>query len=76
MMSTFCETISKERPLFACPRRVASLGLLKPTFRTKVESILTDAAAHNVQLLVLATYRSAVRQGSSSCLPRVRPSSS
>jgi len=61
-MTTFYEDILKKHKLFNSPKRVDSLDLLDPIFRAKVQSIVDDAASHNIKLLVFETYRSSARQ--------------
>ena len=61
-MSTFFTDVIQPSPLYNSTQRVASLDLLEPTFRQKVEGIIADAAAHGRHLMVFETYRSQARQ--------------
>ena len=61
-MNTFYEDTIKKSKLFASPKRVASLDLLEPIFRARVEGILADAATHGIALMVFETYRSQMQQ--------------
>lgn len=61
-MTSFYDDVIKKSKLFDSPKRVASLDLLEPTFRAKVQAILSDAASHDLKLVVFETYRSQARQ--------------
>lgn len=61
-MGTFFTDIIQKSSLYGSPNRVVSLDLLAPTFRSKVQSIIADAAAHGHTLTVFETYRSQARQ--------------
>lgn len=61
-MTSFYDDVIKKSKLFASPKRVASLDLLEPIFRAKVQAILDDAAAHDIKLMMFETYRSQTRQ--------------
>lgn len=61
-MSTFYTDVIQHSKLYNSTSRVASLELLEPVFRQKVQAIVADAAAHGRTLLVFETYRSQKRQ--------------
>jgi hypothetical protein len=60
-MSFYTEVIRKDAR-FRTTKRVDTLDLLEPTFRHKIEAILSDAKQHGVDLMVYETYRSQERQ--------------
>jgi hypothetical protein len=61
-MTSFYDDVIKKSRLFGSTKRVASLDLLEPFFRAKVQAILEDAASHDIKLMVFETYRSQTRQ--------------
>lgn len=61
-LSSFYSTVITASPLFNSEVRVATLDLLEPTFRRKVQGVLADAAVQGVPLMVFETYRSQARQ--------------
>ncbi len=61
-MGNFFTDVIQKSPLYNSVNRVASLDLLEPTFRQKVEAVIADAASHGHTLMVYETYRSQARQ--------------
>ena len=54
--------VIRESAAFNATSRVATLTLLHPTFRRKVEAVITDALGVGVRLIAFETYRSQARQ--------------
>ncbi len=61
MGNFFTDTICKD-PRFNLAKRVSDLQMLEPGTRARVESIIADAKAHGVELMVHETFRSRARQ--------------
>ena len=49
-------------PRFSSPKRIADPELLEPTTRELVQTIIQDAAANGLKLMIFETYRSQARQ--------------
>lgn len=61
-MNNFYTDVIRKDQRFASSKRVNDLMLLEPITRRLVESIIADARAHGIELMVFETFRSAARQ--------------
>jgi hypothetical protein len=61
-MGNFYTEIIKKNSKFESTKRVADVALLEPITREIVKSIVDDASAHGLDLMVFETYRSQTRQ--------------
>jgi hypothetical protein len=61
-MGNFFADVIEKNPNFEGLDRVADLNLLEPITRQKVQSILEEALARGLKLMVFETYRSQARQ--------------
>lgn len=61
---TFYNEVIQKSPYFAVTSRVHDIAMLEPVTRKAVESIMLDAAAMGMPLILFETYRSVQRQAS------------
>ena len=61
-MPTFYEDVIKNDARFNSVNRVADPGLVEPVTRAAIASILNDARALGIELMIFETYRSQARQ--------------
>ena len=61
-MSDFYTDVIKKDPRFKTTKIVSDVKLLEPVTRQLVQSIIDDAKAHGLELMVFETYRSQARQ--------------
>jgi hypothetical protein len=61
-MNNFFTDVIKLDPHFDSTSRISDIRLLEPSFRSKVEEVIGEAAANGADLRVLETYRSQARQ--------------
>lgn len=61
-MTNFYQNIIKKDKRFNHLNRIGDLDLLEPSFRARVQAIVSELAAAGIQVRIIETYRSKARQ--------------